>query len=193
MGTKKYAWDDFDRFTKNGSLVVYEIQQISNALAQYKSLYSHFQTELDLINIAPCFFIESFRALEYKVIVGTMRFYDNKNNSGSLSLKRILEKAKRKYPKNQKLQSYVDEKLCELQSLNTGDIRKLRNKYYAHLDELAFSENKCLPDFDTKEIEALLDKAEQILYELFDIVDVAFPPKMPFVDDLGKLFSKIQS
>ena len=194
MGIKKYAWNEFDKFTKNGSLVVYEIQRTQNALKLYQSLSDHFETDLDLINIAPSFFTETLWALEYKIIVGTTRFFYDSRDKGSLCLKQLLTKAKRKYPQNASLQEYADARLLELSVLDAEDLKTLRDKYYAHLDEQAFSEHKnILSDFDAKAISDLLEYADKTLRGLFDLADVYLPAPMPFHDDLDKLFAKLKT
>ena len=189
MQQRLLGWDELDDFQQLCSLTEFEVERIKRIYSQLVYLRGCFEQHLDFINVAPAFFCEVMDALECRVVVGTTRFFDTPNNSKSLSLQGILDKARKKYLDNKRLQDFVEKSLANLHDVQITDIKTLRDKYYAHLDEAAFSNMGTT--LDLSEILSLLNVAEDILRGLFDCFDLLLPPPTQQINDLEKLIKRL--
>lgn len=188
------SWDELDEYLQLVSLVAYEVERIKKAHFQLINLVQMFNEHLDLVNIAPAFFSEALDALEYKVIVGTVRLY----NKGSASLMKLLCKAENRRPLNSNLHKFVLERKKRLEEIDIliNPLETARDHYLAHLDQRAFDGVDPEINFWNSELNenivALLDFAKSTLSGIFTHCGKSLPPEFPLYCDLQKLIDKMK-
>lgn len=188
------GWDDYDIYQKHVTMVAYEVETIIECCKHYKSLINEIDNNgLDVVNIAPSFFSEIISSLEYKIIVGTRKIFDD---IGSGNFKKLLNSRSLNEKYYNKLKDIFKQSLEELKKYD--DIMEMikndRNKYYGHLERNFFAgiiTNKIFEKQNFNKLNKLLDWAWHILSKIMQMCD-AFIPEKVYNIDVNKLFAKLK-
>lgn len=131
------TWDDQDDIQKILTVLECDAGEALNDALQFKYVLELFDTNLDFINKAPCFWKSVITSLKYSILMQTARLFDESKDAIGIrkilnrveqskyrdAAKEVLDRVRREYDE------YLD--LIE-------DIRNMRDKIYAHNDKILY-------------------------------------------------------
>ena len=158
--------DDYDDLLQEISIVMYFIEDTIECIDKYYELYNIFENHLDIINKAPSFFGQTLKSFRFKIVVSSLRFFDN--DIGSSGFERILNRAEQNKEYQLIVKDEVDSGRNLLQEIHPiiKTLRIDRDKYYAHIDKkIIFHPN----DFSYETIE--FTELKKILILIWNVLN----------------------
>lgn len=130
-------WDDKDDIQKLLTVLEYDAASALNDALQFKYVLEIFDTNLDFINKAPCFWNGVITSLRYSMLMQAARLFDESKDA--IGIKKILN-----IVEQSKYRDVAKEVLCKFRNEYNGyqnlieDVRNMRDKIYAHNDKTLY-------------------------------------------------------
>lgn len=136
---KTLAWKDADDIQRLLTSLEIDAASALNDALQYKYVLALFDSNLDFINKAPCFWSGVITSLRYSMLMQAARLFDeSKDAIGMKKALNILEQSKHRNVA-QKTLARVRTEYDNYQDL-ISDVRNMRDKFYAHNDKTIYKD-----------------------------------------------------
>lgn len=136
---KTLAWKDADDIQRLLTSLEIDAASALNDALQYKYVLALFDSNLDFINKAPCFWSGVITSLRYSMLMQAARLFDeSKDAIGMKKALNILEQSKHRNVAPKTL-ARVRTEYDNYQDL-ISDVRNMRDKFYAHNDKTIYKD-----------------------------------------------------